>query len=91
MLSHFAKTIAITLSKIGTTDPKLASTYLPLIIKPWCISLRYLNNKDEKETAFKGLCAMIPHNPLGIADSFPYFCEALVEFTDPPNKLEKVF
>lgn len=34
---------------------------------------------------------MIPYNPMGIADSFPYFCEALVEFKDPPNDLEYVF
>lgn len=34
---------------------------------------------------------MIPYNPLGIATSFPYFCEALVEFKDPPADLEKLF
>jgi transportin-1 len=34
---------------------------------------------------------MIPYNPLGIADSFPYFCEALVEFKDSPPELEKLF
>lgn len=34
---------------------------------------------------------MIPHNPMGIADSFIYFCEALVEFKDPPAELEKMF
>lgn len=56
LLAHFAKTVAITLSKIGNTHPKLASNYLPLIIKPWCVALRYLNNKEEKELAFKGLC-----------------------------------
>ena len=34
---------------------------------------------------------MIPYNPIGIADSFPYFCEALVEFTNAPKELEKTF
>jgi hypothetical protein len=34
---------------------------------------------------------MIPHNPLGIADSFPYFCQALVEFKTPSAELEKLF
>ncbi len=34
---------------------------------------------------------MIPYNPIGIADSFPYFCEALVEFSDPPADLEQTF
>lgn len=34
---------------------------------------------------------MVPFNPIGIADSFPYFVEALVEFSDPPAELEQVF
>lgn len=34
---------------------------------------------------------MIPYNPVGIAESFPYFCEALVEFQDPPKDLEHMF
>jgi len=34
---------------------------------------------------------MIPYNPIGIADSFPYFCEALIEFSDPPAELEYTF
>jgi transportin-1 len=34
---------------------------------------------------------MIPHNPLGIKDSFPYFCEALVEFKDTTPELERQF
>jgi len=34
---------------------------------------------------------MISFNPLGIADSFPYFCEALVEFKEAPLDLEKIF
>lgn len=34
---------------------------------------------------------MIPYNPIGIADSFPYFCEALIEFKDPPKDLEYTF
>ena len=34
---------------------------------------------------------MIPYNPIGITDSFPYFCEALIEFDDPPTELEYTF
>ena len=34
---------------------------------------------------------MIPYNPMGIAESFPYFCEALVEFKNPPKELEYIF
>jgi hypothetical protein len=34
---------------------------------------------------------MIPYNPIGITDSFPFFCEALVEFQHPPPELEQTF
>ena len=34
---------------------------------------------------------MIPFNPVGISESFPYFCEALVEFKDPNSDLEYIF
>jgi len=34
---------------------------------------------------------MIPYNPTGIADGFTYFCEAIVEFKEPPKDLEKIF
>ena len=34
---------------------------------------------------------MIPYNPAGISDSFPFFCEALVEFKKPPEDLESIF
>jgi len=88
---HFSKSISITLGRLGMIDPAATAYCLPKIIKPWCIALRYISGSEEKVQAFKGLCAMIPYNPIGIADSFPYFCEALVEFTDPPQELESVF
>jgi hypothetical protein len=34
---------------------------------------------------------MIPFNPIGIAESFPYFCEALIEFKDTTLELEYIF
>lgn len=88
LLSHFAKTVAITLGRLCLVDAKQLAYCLPRIIKPWCIALRYIRNSDEKVQAFKGLCAMIPYNPTGIADSFPQFCQALVDFQNPPEDLE---
>ena len=90
-LRHFAKTISITLGRLGQIDPQQAAHCLPKIIKQWCLALRYISVSEEKVQAFRGLCAMIPYNPIGIADSFPYFCEALIEFSDPPQELEHIF
>jgi len=88
LVAHFAKTVAITLGRLCQIDPSQLAYCLPRIIKPWCIALRYISGSDEKAQAFQGLCSMIPFNPIGIADSFPYFCEALIEFVDPPQELE---
>jgi transportin-1 len=91
LLKHFAKTVSITLGRIGKLDPQGTAFCLPKVIKPWCIALRYISGSEEKSQAFRGLCAMIPYNPIGIAESFPYFCEALIEFNDPPEELEYIF
>ena len=94
LLQHFAKTVSITLGRLASLDPEKASLCLPHVIKPWCLSLRYISGSDEKVQAFQGLCQMIPFNPQGIigkADSFIYFCEALVEFQNPPPELESLF
>ncbi|TNV73242.1 hypothetical protein FGO68_gene7412 [Halteria grandinella] len=91
ILKHFTKTISITLGRLGKLDPQSAAYCLPRIIKPWCLALRYISGSEEKVQAFRGLCAMIPYNPIGIADSFPYFCEALVEFKNPTQELEYIF
>jgi hypothetical protein len=91
ILKHFAKTISITLGRLGRVDPQASAYCLPKIIKPWCLALRYISGSEEKAQAFRGLCAMTPYNPEGIADCFPYFCEALVEFKNPPADLEYIF
>jgi transportin-1 len=85
---HFSKSVAISLGRVCLIDPQMLSSCLPKVIKPWCVALRYIQGSDEKAQAFRGLCAMIPYNPMGIADSFPYFCEALIEYSDPPKELE---
>lgn len=88
LINHFQKTIAITLGRLCSLEAQQLAFCLPLIIKPWCLALRYIDASEEKVQAFKGLCSMIPYNPIGITDSFPSFCEALVEFSNPPAELE---
>ncbi len=91
MLKHFAKTLSISLGRLGKVDPQSSAYCLPRIIKPWCLALRYISGSDEKAQAFRGLCSMIPFNPIGISESFPNFCEALVEFKNPSQELEYIF
>ena len=52
MLRHFSKTVSITLGRLASLDPEHCSLCLPLVIKPWCIALRYISGSDEKVQAF---------------------------------------
>jgi hypothetical protein len=72
-VKHFAKTLCITLGRLALVGPYDSAFCLPRIIKPLCISLRYISVSEEKSQAFRGICGMIPFNPMGIADSFPEF------------------
>lgn len=77
-MEHLGRTVAITLGRLASLNPESCSSCLKHIIKPWCISLRYISGTEEKSQAFRGLCAMIPHNPEGVIGSFDYLCEAFV-------------
>lgn len=43
IIKHFAKTISITLGRLGKVDPEQSAYCLPRIIKPWCLALRYIS------------------------------------------------
>lgn len=44
MLRNFTKTVSITLARLALIDPVSCSEYLPIIIKPWCLALRYISD-----------------------------------------------
>ena len=90
-VKHFAKTLCITLGRLALVAPSDSAFCLPRIIKPWCISLSYISGSEEKSQAFRGICGMIPVNPMGIIDNFSQFCQALIEFKGASEELEYIF
>ena len=82
---------AITIGRIGNACPDELSRFLPQFIRPWCISLRTIRDNEEKDSAFRGLCAMISCNPNGIVDEFIYFCDAIVSWNNPLLDLKEMF
>ena len=60
-------------------EPKDTAVFLDHVIKQWCISMRLMKSNQEKESAFKGSCYMIPHNPQASLNAFPYICSAFVK------------
>ncbi len=54
-------------------------------------ALRHTRDNAEKESAFRGFCALIQLNPLGLAKGFAIFCDAVVNFQRGPNELFEMF
>ena len=82
---------AITIGRIGSVCPDVLSAYLPQFIRPWCISLRTIRDNEEKDSAFRGLCAMISCNPNGIITDFIFFCDAIVSWNNLLPDLKEIF
>ncbi|CAG8553062.1 7040_t:CDS:10 [Diversispora eburnea] len=81
----------ITIGRLGLVCPQLVAPHLDIFSEAWCKALRSIRDNDEKDTAFRGLCEMIQVNPNGIAKSFLYFCDAVVQWQHPPPELNEIF
>lgn len=45
-----------------------------------CASLRNIRDNEEKDSAFRGICAMISVNPAGVVQDFIFFCDAVASW-----------
>ena len=56
-----------------------------------CSSLRNIRDNEEKDSAFRGICAMIRVNPGGVVQDFIFFCDAVASWTNPVPDLKHMF
>lgn len=82
---------AITLGRLGYVCPNEVAPYLGQFIRVWCTSLRHIRDNEEKDSAFRGACAMITLNPQGVAQDFIFFCDAVASWERPKNDLKEMF
>ncbi|KAI1726802.1 HEAT-like repeat domain-containing protein [Ditylenchus destructor] len=82
---------AITLGRLGLFCSADVSPFLSDFIRPWCLSLRNIRDNEEKESAFRGMCYMINHNPQGVATYFIFLCDAIASWTVPTEELKFMF
>ncbi|XP_011405788.1 PREDICTED: transportin-1 isoform X2 [Amphimedon queenslandica] len=82
---------AITLGRLGYVCPAEVAPYLNQFIRIWCTSLRNVRDNEEKDSAFRGMCAMISLNPQGVAQEFMFFCDAVASWTEPKDDLKEGF
>ena len=55
------------------------------------MSLRNIRDNEEKDSAFRGVCAMIGHNPQGAVLDFIFFCDAVASWVAPKQDLKDMF
>ena len=71
--------------------PNEVAPHLQSFIRPWCSSLRNIRDNEEKDSAFRGICAMISENPSGVIQDFIYFCDAVASWNNPKADLKSMF
>lgn len=53
--------------------------------------MRNIRDNEEKDSAFRGVCAMISVNPNGVVQDFIYFCDAIASWVNPKQDLKTMF
>ncbi|XP_043920372.1 transportin-1 [Protopterus annectens] len=82
---------AITIGRLGYVCPQEVAPMLQQFIRPWCTSLRNIRDNEEKDSAFRGICAMISVNPGGVVQDFIFFCDAVASWISPKDDLRDMF
>jgi len=82
---------AITLGRLGLAMPERVAPHLGEFLKRWCSYLQAVRDDAEKESAFRGMCLMVKHNPHGAVKHFSYLVEAMASWQQPPQELQVMF
>ncbi|KAJ8670378.1 hypothetical protein QAD02_001637 [Eretmocerus hayati] len=82
---------AITIGRLGYVCPQDVAPMLQQFVRQWCTSLRNIRDNEEKDSAFRGMCQMIAHNPGGVVQDFIFFCDAVASWVTPRDDLREMF
>ena len=82
---------AITIGRLGLVCPVQVAPFLPQFLPMWCQTLRTIRDNEEKDSAFRGICAMISVNPTGVLQHFMFFCDAVASWNTPRDDLRETF
>jgi transportin-1 len=94
-----AQNAAICLGHMGLVNPQKLSQYLGTITKQFCLSIKIVADGQDKVEAFRyfiltnfsGFCEALIKNPNGVCKNFAFFCDAICQYTTPPENLELLF
>lgn len=70
------QTVVVSLCTVFFVCPDVKISDISGIVKNCCTMIRFLRDCEEKDLAFRGLCAIMMRNPSFDKNSFMYFCDA---------------
>ena len=73
-----AQNLACTMGRVALASPGcINDAQLQAIMKQWCVSLRFVKDADERESAYRGFCSVLPVSIKAVTDNFPFLCSAI--------------
>ncbi|KAI5479391.1 importin beta-2 subunit [Pseudohyphozyma bogoriensis] len=82
---------AVTIGRLAIVCPQIVAPHLQVFVSAWCQALADIKDNEEKDSAFRGICAAIQVNPNGVATSFGFFLNAVARWTRPSPALHDMF
>ncbi|SGY32564.1 BQ5605_C002g01382 [Microbotryum silenes-dioicae] len=82
---------AVTIGRLAIVCPDLVAPHLEVFVSAWCQALADIKDNEEKDSAFRGICAAIQLNPNGISAAFGYFLNAIARWQRPSETLHDMF
>ncbi|KPV78588.1 uncharacterized protein RHOBADRAFT_10799 [Rhodotorula graminis WP1] len=82
---------AVTIGRLAIVCPQLVAPHLQVFVQAWCQALADIKDNEEKDSAFRGICAAIQVNPNGISTAFGFFLNAVARWSRPSEQLNEMF
>lgn len=83
---------AITIGRLGMRHPEFFGVHLPEFAEQWILAMTYMEENEEKETAFQGMCLIVLSNPAGLSgEMLVRFFECMAMYSQPGQALGESF
>jgi len=86
-----ADNTAIAIGRISLACPEKVAPEVEVFIDNWCLELKRLKDNAEKDSAFRGLCALIKANHQTVFNHFIPVCDAIASWKNPQSDLHEMF
>ncbi|EDQ91738.1 uncharacterized protein MONBRDRAFT_17564 [Monosiga brevicollis MX1] len=90
-LNTLTENAAITIGRLGLGCTLKVAQHLPNLLERWCRALRLVDDNDEKDSSFEGICLAVLANAHGALPRFMLLCDAISKFQQPSPKLAELF